>query len=132
MKKHLAIIILLACPALAQAGNFAECLLDELPGVQNNNSAGAAYQVCSAKHPDRYASIEQGSGRSLFGFDSGAECALKKARDTRSMDAAGMIRVACNRLYDKPKDLFGDLEPTRSAARIACEQNTPGPWCEYR
>ncbi|WP_339731370.1 hypothetical protein [uncultured Pseudomonas sp.] len=34
MKNHLAIIILLACPPLAMADNFAECLLDKLPGVR--------------------------------------------------------------------------------------------------
>lgn len=125
MKNHLAIIALLACPSLAMANNFAQCLLDELPGVQNNNSAGAAYQVCSARHPERYAGVAQGSGRGFFGFDSGAECALKKARDTRSMDAAGMIRVACNRLYNAP-------ESTENAERDSCESNTPGPWCKYR
>ncbi|WP_374416675.1 hypothetical protein [Ectopseudomonas oleovorans] len=121
MKKLIAILALCACPSLAMAGNFAECLLDELPGVQNNNAAGAAYQVCSAKYPERYAGVAQGSGRGFFGFDSGAECALKKARDTRSQDAAGMMRVACNRLYD-----------AASADRESCEKNDPGPWCAYR
>lgn len=125
MKKHIAIIVLLACPSLVMADNFAKCLLDELPGVQNNNSAGAAYQVCSAKHPERYAGIEQGSGRGFLGFDSGAECALKKARDTRSMDAAGMIRVACNRLYNEPP-------PQKGIAQESCDSKTPGPWCNYR
>lgn len=95
--------ILLACPPLVQAGNFATCLLEELPGVQNSNAAGAAYQVCTAKHPEKYDGIEQGSGRGLLGYNSGAECAMEKARDTRSNDAAGMIRVACNRLYNPPE-----------------------------
>lgn len=102
MKKLLITAALLAFSGLAQAGNFATCLLDELPGVQNNNAAGAAYQVCSARYPERYSGVEQGSGRGFFGFDSGAECALKKARNTHSQNAAGMIRVACNRLYDEP------------------------------
>jgi hypothetical protein len=109
MTKHFTIVALLAFSGLAQAGNFATCLLDELPGVQNNNAAGAAYQVCSAKYPERYAGVAQGSGRGFWGYESGAECALKKARDTRSQDAAGMMRVACNRLYDRPKDLFDEF-----------------------
>lgn len=124
MNKLIAITALLACPSLAMAGNFAECLLEELPGVQNNNSAGAAYQVCSAKHPERYAGVAQGSGRGFLSYDSGAECALKKARDTRSMDAAGMIRVACNRLYNEPAP--------DASERESCESSTPGPWCAYR
>ncbi|MDG9927402.1 MULTISPECIES: hypothetical protein [unclassified Pseudomonas] len=101
--KKLLVAALLTFPVLAQAGNFATCLLDELPGVQNNNTAAAAYQVCSAKYPERYSGVEQGSGRGLFNYDSGAECALKEARDTPSQNAAGMIRDACNRLYNVPK-----------------------------
>lgn len=124
MKKHLAIIAFLACPNLAMADNFAECLLDKLPGIQNDNSAGAAYQVCIAEHPERYADIEQGSGRGIFGYQSGAECALKKARDTRSMNAAGMIRVACNRLYNDPA--------TAESTQESCESTSPGPWCSFR
>lgn len=124
MNKTVTLIALLACPSLAIADNFAECLLDKLPGVQNNNSAGAAYQVCSARYPERYSGVEQGSGRGFFGYESGAECALKKARDTRSMDAAGMIRVACNRLYNEPR--------AEASEREACESSTPGPWCAYR
>ena len=92
---------LLACPSLAMAGNFAECLLDKLPGVQNDATAYAAAQLCTSKHPERYDSIAQGSGRGLFSYESGAECALDKGADTLSSSAAGQIRVACNRLYNK-------------------------------
>ncbi|WJN61375.1 hypothetical protein [Pseudomonas sp. SO81] len=125
MKRNVAILALIVCPALAQADNFATCLLDELPGVQNNNSAGAAFQVCSGRYPAGYGDIEQGSGRSLLGYDSGAECALDKGRDTRSQDAAGMIRVACNRLYNAPP-------PAESTDQGSCSGATPGPWCSYR
>lgn len=121
MKTLIITTALLALSGLAQAGNFATCLLDELPGVQNNNAAGAAYQVCSARYPERYNGVAQGSGRGFWGYESGADCALKKARDTRSQDAAGMMRVACNRLYD-----------AASADRESCEKNDPGPWCAYR
>lgn len=125
MKRIITIAALVACPALAQAGNFATCLLDELPGVQNNNSAGAAYQVCSGRYPERYTGIEQGSGRGLLGYDSGAECALDKARDTRSNNAAGMIRVACNRLYNEP------TAPDTNGQK-SCLGSDPGPWCAYQ
>lgn len=123
MKKLIATTAMILCPALAQAENFATCLLDELPGVQNNNSAGAAYQVCSGRYPERYTSVEQGSGRGLLGYESGAECALDKARDTRSNDAAGMIRVACNRLYNAP---------VTSNEQNSCNGKNPGPWCDYQ
>lgn len=102
MKKHFAIIALLACPSLVMADNFAECLLDKLPGLQNDNAAYAAVQVCDAKYPGRFDSIPQGDGRGVFSFDSGAECALEKSGSTRSRVAAFQIRHACNRLYDDP------------------------------
>lgn len=101
MKKLIAITVLLACPSVAMAGNYATCLLDKLPGVQNDATAYAAAQLCTSKYPERYDSIEQGSGRGLFSYESGAECALDKGADTLSSSAAGQIRVACNRLYNK-------------------------------
>jgi len=67
MKKTLA-TVLFVLPSLALAGNFATCLLDELPSTQNDN---AAYQVCSDKYPARYDGVAQGSGRGVFSYDSG-------------------------------------------------------------
>lgn len=97
-----AIAFVVCAPAIASAGNFAECLLEKLPGVQNDPAAAAAYQVCAAKWPGLLNGVDQGSGRGFFSFDSGAECALKNSSDTRSSRAAMMIRAACNRLYDRP------------------------------
>jgi hypothetical protein len=110
MRKLLLLIAFSLTPFAAMAGNFATCLLDELPGTQNDNAAGAAYQVCSGKYPARYDGVAQGSGRGFFGYDSGAECALAKAKDTRSNRASGMIRVACNRLYNKA-NFFDQFDP---------------------
>lgn len=94
--------ILLALPATAFAGNFAECILDKMPGVQNDSAAAAAFQVCNARYPERYRGVTQGEGRGLWGYDSGAECALAKSKDTLSGNGAGMIRMACNALYNQP------------------------------
>ena len=93
--------LLLSLCSTANAANYATCLLDKLPGVQNDATAYAAAQLCTSKHPERYDSIAQGSGRGLFSYESGAECALDKGADTLSSSAAGQIRVACNRLYNK-------------------------------
>ncbi|HAR06384.1 MAG TPA: hypothetical protein DCR72_12570 [Pseudomonas sp.] len=101
MKKPLASALLLV-PVLAQADNYATCMLDSLPGIQNDAAVYAAAQVCNGQHPERYSSVRQGSGRGFLAYKSGAECALEKSRDTRSQLAAQQIRVACNRLYDKP------------------------------
>lgn len=102
MKKHLAIIALLACPSLAMADNYATCLLDKLPGIQNDNAATAAWNLCGTRHPGGLESVDAGSGRGLFSYESGAECALEESGQTRSNTAAYQIRLACDRLYNEP------------------------------
>lgn len=106
--RHLtaALLLTLAAPA------FAACLLDKLPGTQNDVAAQAIYQVCNSKHGG-IQTVAQGSGRGLFGYDSGAECTAKKAGDTRSNQAAYMIGVACRRLYE-PDWENGVITPTPS------------------
>lgn len=96
--------IALFCSPAAFAANFANCILGKMPGTQNDVAANAVYQVCQGKHPGLFGSVVQGSGRGIFGFDSGAECTAKKAGDTRSQRAAVLIGVACRKLYDIPVD----------------------------
>jgi len=107
--KKLLVTALLACPVLAQAGNYATCLLEKMPGLQNDNAATAAWNLCNSEYPGGLASVPQGSGRGFFGYDSGAECALEESGQTRSRTAAFQIRLACDRLYEKPLGLFEDL-----------------------
>lgn len=89
-------------PSVAAADNFATCLLEKLPGIQNDMAANAVYQVCNAKYPGVFGTIAQGSGRGWFAPASGAECLMKKGSETRSNRAAALIGVACRRLYDPP------------------------------
>jgi hypothetical protein len=101
-----ALFLLALVPTLAIAGNFAECLIDNLPGVANDVAANAIMQTCQAKNPGGIQAVAQGSGRGWLGYKSGAECTAKKAADTRSNRAAALIRQACMRLYDEPKPII--------------------------
>lgn len=99
---RIAIAVTLACLCgAANAANYATCLLDKLPGLENDQAAAAANSICKTEYPGGFKAVPQGDGRGLMGYDSGAECALDKSGDTRSSAAAYMIRSACNRLYDK-------------------------------
>lgn len=98
---RLALLLALILPSAASA-NYAECILEKMPGIQNDAAAHAAYQVCLAKYQGGLPSVKQGVGRGFFSYDSGAECTLKKAADTRSDRAAQLISLACRRLYDEP------------------------------
>lgn len=118
MKKALLAIalVLLASPTLAR--NYATCLLEKLPGVENLPAVQAAERVCASDYPGGLGSAAQGSGRSLIAdYDSGDECILEKSGGTQQARATALIREACLKLY----------EPEES-----CRTQSPGPWCKYR
>jgi hypothetical protein len=91
MKIALTPALLLLFAMQATAANYATCLLDKLPGVQNQGASVSAVRVCQSKYPGGLASVEQGAGRGLFAsYDSGDECTYDKAKDTRY---SGAVRV---------------------------------------
>lgn len=95
------ILCALACtPALA--GNYATCILDKMPKVENDVTASAVHQLCKGESPQGLEAVEQGSGRGIWSYKSGSECALKKAGNTQSNRAAMLIGLACRKLYDEP------------------------------
>lgn len=86
----------------AIAGNFAECILDKMPGSTNGATHAAVFRACTQEHPGNYEAIEKGSGRGLFGFKDQNACTIKKARDTPFPYSAGAISIACGCLYSEP------------------------------
>lgn len=98
--KKFTLIFVAAFSMPAMAGNFATCILDKAPGIQNDSAAHAARILCAERYPYGIDDVPQGSGRWLFSFKSGAECIVKKGSDTRSSVAGKLIAFACRRLYD--------------------------------
>jgi hypothetical protein len=86
------------------AENFAECILNDLPGVKNDIAAKAGFQQCEKKYPKGYSEIYQGEGRGLFGYNSGDECTIDKAKETPSRVGGYVINVACYCLYNEPEN----------------------------
>ena len=105
MKKAMLCSLLLTALASthANAGNYAECLLDKLPGASNQIVTSATVRVCSKKYPAMFYGVEYGAGLSVFGFgySNPDECTADKAKNTQSHSAAALIRSACMRLYTK-------------------------------
>ena len=113
MRKTIVFTALLAFAftELASAANYATCLLDKLPGVQNKAATSAAVVMCQTDHPGGMAKVPQGGGRGIFAaYRSGSECTLEKSRDTRFIGAVRLINSACNRLYSEASQ--ADLEGT--------------------
>lgn len=123
MKKLIITSALLAFTSLAQAGNYATCLLDKLPGVENHGASVSAVRVCQNKYPGGLAGVEQGAGRGLFAaYESGDECTYDKAKNTRYTGAVRVMAEACMKLYNKPQP----------SAKETCNKQNPGPWCNYK
>ena len=99
--RHFAAVLLLKLAVPVWAGNFAECILDKMPGVQNDVAARAVFQICNVESPGGIQSVKQGSRIGMFGYKSGAQCTAKKAGATRSNQGAFLIGTACRQLYDE-------------------------------
>lgn len=123
---RLAGLVVLLFASQAHASNFAECILDRMPGASNHATNNAVWQACSQKHADRYFAVKKGSGRGLFGFADGNACTIKKAGGTTHNQSASVIAYACRCLYDKP-DFEGEMCSYRTV-----QGETFGPWEAYR
>lgn len=93
--------LMVAAPSVL-ASNFAECILDKLPGTANQPTHGAAFQQCTNEHPSGYFGVKKGSGRGVFGFSDGNACIVKKAKNTAYELSSMQIAFSCRCLYDKP------------------------------
>ena len=108
MKKLAALLCLVAAPVMA-AENFAECIVDRMPGAQNDAVAGAIARTCLAEHPGGIDAVKQGSGRGFFGYDSGNECIIKKGEKIVSRIGGNLLTGSCNKLYDPAPMTINDF-----------------------
>lgn len=61
-------LMIATLPSQSWAENYAECLLDRLPEIQNDAAALAVAQLCYQEYPDMYSNTTKGSGRVFFCF----------------------------------------------------------------
>lgn len=103
-----------ACAGMFGSSNFAECVLSRMPGVANDTVALEISAKCSREFPADV-SVEKQTGF-LAAFSSGAECTVKKARDTVSTLGSRIIQAQCYRLYETAFDpssaVIVDPQPT--------------------
>ena len=106
-----AVLAALLSPSLAlAAGNYAECILDRMPGVANEPATTAVVKACKEKHPGGLEAVSQGSGRGLFAYKNGSECLIKVGAKTPGQRAAWIIGSACRKLYDEA-NFFDQFDP---------------------
>lgn len=113
MKSARLLAILALAPLLAHAGNYATCVLDNMPEAQNEAAVTAPYQRCRQAYPAGLGEVNQGLGRGFFSssYSSGAECAMDKTARSASRHGAMLIRAACKRLYDGSLGSWNEFDP---------------------
>jgi len=98
-------LIFIAFPVTAPAGifsssNFYECILDDMPGTENDQVAAQIFLKCKKEHPNK-SNIKKKS--SIFGIKTRSECILKYGKSTASKLGVANISNACYKLYPKQK-----------------------------
>lgn len=87
----------------ASAADYAQCILDKMPGTKNGVVHQAILRECLAAHPGGFLVARKGSGRGFFGFDGRDACVKRKAVDTAFPGSAVAISAACHCAYEKPQ-----------------------------
>lgn len=119
------LLLLTACSS--SKNNYAQCILDNMPGTNNMQTRGLIHNQCREQYPDMYYSIEKGSGRGLITYDNGHECTIAHAKDTLNDAAVTNIRQACSCLYDEPDSKDQRCDYPRSQYN---QETSKKPW-EY-
>ena len=99
-----ALLVPTARAGLLAPSNWEECILDRMPGVQNDYAAAVIMTRCSDEfgNPDTVRIPEKGW---LTRFNSGDACVAAKASTTASVNGARVIVASCHRLFDPPPPL---------------------------
>lgn len=105
MKLFISIVIFLVVlfPVNASAGlwgpsNFWECVLEEMPGVKNDETARSVLRKCRKDFPGTYNVKRK---KPVFGVKTNNECMIKYGKDVTSPVGIKAITGACYRLYPR-------------------------------
>jgi hypothetical protein len=77
--------------------SYHECILDEMPGVENDFAAGQIARLCYSKCKDRSKKIK--TKYSFSGKMTAVKCTAKYSKNTKSERGSRMINHACYSLY---------------------------------
>lgn len=83
--------------ALFGPGNYAECLLENLPGVRNDVAVTEIVRKCLSEFPEAFDGVKPRT--SIFGRQTWSECTLNYSKDIGAERGAALVRSACRRLY---------------------------------
>lgn len=76
--------------------NYWDCVLEEMPGAQNDIAARAVMRKCNTEAPAR---VVERKRFKFLGMDFN-ECLVKNTKSIRSELGANQVRFACRYLYE--------------------------------
>lgn len=103
MKKLLLLLPLLLLGCADKPQNYAECILKDMPGANNDQSRGMIHSQCRDAFPDTLYSIERGYARGQNNLQTAQQCTLHYGKETVNRAAVANIRQACECLYGDSK-----------------------------
>lgn len=81
--------------------NYWDCVLDEVPGSQNDAAARAVIRKCGSLFPDPEEKVEKKSG-GIFGTTA-EDCILERGKNTSGNLAPRLLANACFKLFPSVK-----------------------------
>lgn len=88
-----------AIAGLLGPSNYFECILDKMPGAQNDPIAASVAQACWREFPNAPPIAPKDKVGGLFSVPHAPDCLMRYAKDVRSNFGAQQIAIACNELY---------------------------------
>lgn len=85
-------------PVCESTKAYYKCLLNELPGTENDIAAGSIIRKCQEENPCK-SSKQNVKAIQIFGKTSSSSCVATHGKNTRSSGALGYITQACYALY---------------------------------
>lgn len=91
-------------PGFFGPSNYWECILDTVPGTQNDVVGANLIVQCAKKFPKQSLVAEKDKVGGLFSVPTKDDCLMKYAKNTPSSLAAKAIYAACYQLYYSPAE----------------------------
>lgn len=98
----MAVILLTGCSPQPSEENWGECILNKMPGAQNNFAAGAIIKSCTEQFGSPNWQVMKPGNPDQY--SSGDQCVINKAKATSSELGARVIAATCHKLFDKPDE----------------------------
>lgn len=113
--------------------NYAGCMVENLKGVQNEQSRVSALNLCKSKYPSQYSDLKVGVGNGFLNSKTKAQCVLENGKSIQYKNAIGAMTYACHCLYDEPSYESESCDPVENRINnVLGGKSNLKPWEQYQ